>query len=216
MHHTVDAAVETDEQAKLGDVADRAFDDGARRVIGGEGDPGILLGLLESQRNAALLGIDLEHLHFDLLACRNDLAGMDILFGPAHLRHMDQAFNAGLKLDEGAIVGDVGDGALEPRSHRIFGGDVLPRIGFELLDTEADALRLGIDADDLYLDAVADGHDLARMSDASPCHVGDVQQSVDAAEIDEGAVVGDVLDHALDDLALFEPSHDLAALLGAS
>ena len=38
---------------------------------------------------------------------------------------------------------------------------------------------------------------------------------VDAAEIDERAVVGDVLDHAVDDLALFEVLHQLLALLGA-
>src|SRR4029077_19420464 len=215
MHHAVDAAVEADEQTEFGDVADRALDVGAGRVIGGEGNPGILLGLLEPKRNAALLRIDLEHLHLDLLARRNDLAGMDVLFGPAHLRHVDQAFHAGLELDEGAVVGDVGDGALEARANRIFGGDALPGISFELLDAEADALGLGIDADDLHLDAVADGHDLARMGDAPPCHVGDVQQAVDAAEIDEGAVVGDVLDHALDDLTLFQPRHDLAALLGA-
>src|SRR4249919_497309 len=215
MHHAVDAAIEPDEQTELGDVADRALDIGAWRMIGGKGDPGILLGLLEPQRNAALLGIDLEHLHLDLLARRDDLAGMDVLLGPAHLRHVDQSLNAGLKLDEGAIVGDVGDGALEPRADRIFGGNALPRIGFELLDAEADALGLGIDADDLHLDAVADIHDLARMGDTPPCHVGDVQQAVDAAEIDEGAVVCDVLDHALDDLTLFQPRHDLAALLGA-
>ena len=97
----------------------------------------------------------------------------------------------------------------------IFGGDALPRIGLELLDAEADALRLRIDADDLHLHRVADIHDLARMIDAPPRHVGDVKQTVDAAEIDEGAVIGDVLDHAVDDLALFEPGHDLAALLGA-
>src|SRR5262245_39156544 len=215
MHHAVDAAIKPDEEAELGDVADRPLDVGARRMIGGEGDPGILLGLLQAQRNAALLGIDLEHLHFDLLARRDDLARVDVLLGPAHLRHMDQSLHAGLELDEGAIVGDVGDGALEPRANQIFGGNALPRIGFELLDAEADALGLGIDADDLHLDAVANVHDLARMSDAPPCHLGDVQQAVDAAEVDEGAIVGDVLDHALNDLTLFQPRHDLAALLGA-
>ncbi len=41
------------------------------------------------------------------------------------------------------------------------------------------------------------------------------KQAVDAAEIDERAVVGDVLDHAVDDLALFEVLHQLLALLGA-
>ena len=34
-------------------------------------------------------------------------------------------------------------------------------------------------------------------------------------EVDEGAVVGDVLDDAVDDLALLQPGHDLRALLGA-
>ena len=47
---------------------------------------------------------------------------------------MDQALHAGLKLDEGAIVSDVGDRALEPRAYWVLGGDALPRIGFELLD----------------------------------------------------------------------------------
>ena len=53
------------------------------------------------------------------------------------------------------------------------------------------------------------------MVDAPPGDVGDVQQAVDAAEIDERAVVGDVLHHAVDDLALFEVLHQLLALLGA-
>ena len=50
--------------------------------------------------------------------------------------------------------------------------------------------------------------------DAAPCHVGDMQQAVDTAEIDKRAVVGDVLDHAVDHLALFEAGDDLTALLG--
>ena len=43
-----------------------------------------------------------------------------------------------------------------------------------------------------------------RMVDAAPAHVGDVQQAVDAAEVDERAELGDVLDHALAELADFE------------
>ena len=54
------------------------------------------------------------------------------------------------------------------------------------------------------------------MIDAAPGDVGDMQQAVDAAEIHEGAVIGDVLDHAVDDLALFEVGDDLVTLLGAA
>ena len=66
------------------------------------------------------------------------------------------------------------------------------------------------------LHRLADGEHLGRMVDAAPGDVGDMQQAVDAAEIDERAVIGDVLDHAVDHLALFEVGDDLVALLGAA
>ena len=52
------------------------------------------------------------------------------------------------------------------------------------------------------------------MADAAPAHVGDVQQAVDAAQVDERAELGDVLDHALAELADFERAEQLGLLLG--
>src|SRR6266851_73739 len=52
------------------------------------------------------------------------------------------------------------------------------------------------------------------MADAAPRHVRDVQQAVDAAQIDERAVVGDVLDDALEDLAFGEDVERVLLLLG--
>ena len=49
-----------------------------------------------------------------------------------------------------------------------------------------------------------------RMLDALPRHVGDVQQAVDAAQVEERAVVGQVLDHALDDRAFLQVVEQLA------
>src|SRR5688500_6500497 len=48
----------------------------------------------------------------------------------------------------------------------------------------------------------------------TPRHVGDVEQAVDAAEIDERTEVGDVLDDALPHLVLLELLHQLLALAG--
>jgi hypothetical protein len=53
------------------------------------------------------------------------------------------------------------------------------------------------------------------MVDAAPCHVGDVQQAVDAAEVDERTVIGDVLDDAVDNLAFFEVLDDFRTLFSA-
>ena len=104
---------------------------------------------------------------------------------------------------------------LKRGADRILGLDALPRIVEQLLHAERDAVGLVVDLDDLDLHLLADVEHLGRMIDAPPGDVGDVQQAVDAAEIDERAVVGDVLDHAVDDLALFEVLHQLLALLGA-
>src|SRR5262249_23554405 len=128
---------------------------------------------------------------------------------------VDQALDPRLELDEGAVVGDVGDAALELHADRILRLDALPRIGLELLHAERDAVRVVIDPDDLHADRLADREDLARMIDAPPVDVGVMKEAVDGAEVDEGAVVGNVLDDAVDDLPFLEALDELGALLGA-
>src|SRR5579871_5444761 len=215
MHHAVDVAVEAEEEAELGLVLDLAFDRRAHRMLLGEGLPWIGQGLLEAERNPALDRIDFEHGDFDFLRGRDDLAGVHVLLGPRHFGDVDEAFDAGFELHEGAVVGDVGDAALHFRAHRIFRFDALPRIALQLLHAERDAVSFVIDLDDLDLHRLADRQDIGRMVDAPPGNVGDVQEAVDAAEIDEGAVVGDVFHDAVDDLAFLEAGDELLALAGA-
>src|SRR4051812_15685646 len=215
MDHAVDVAVEAQEQAELGLVLDLAFDGRADRELLDEHFPGIAHGLLETERNPALDRIDFEHLHFDFLRRGDDLAGMHVLLGPRHFRDVDQAFDARLQFDERAVVGDVGDAAGEARIERVLRLDALPRIVQQLLHAERNAVGLVVDLDDLDLDGLADGEHLGRVIDPAPGDIGDVQQAVDAAEVDERTVIGDVLDHAVDDLTLFEILHQFLALLGA-
>ena len=177
--------------------------------------PGIAHGLLETERNAALDRIDFENLHLDFLRRRDDLARMHVLLGPRHFRDVDQAFDARLKLHERTVVGDVGDAAGKARIERIFRLDALPRIVEQLLHAERDTVGLVVDLDDLDLDRLADGQHLGRMVDATPRDIGDVQQAIDAAEVDERTVIGDVLDDTVDHLTLFEVLHQFLALLGA-
>ena len=71
-----------------------------------------------------------------------------------------------------------------------------------------------VDLEDLDLDLVANLEDRADVGDAAPGEVADVDQAVDAADVDEGAEVLDRADDALVDLALFEGLPGLLALLG--
>ena len=54
-----------------------------------------------------------------------------------------------------------------------------------------------------------------RVADALVADVGDVEQAVDAAQVDERTVIGDVLDDAVDDLALGQRQDEARTLLGA-
>src|ERR1700733_6706467 len=178
--------------------------------------PWVLQRLLEPKRDAALGGVDLEHLNLDLLAGRDDLAGVDVLLGPGHFGDVDEALDAGLELDEGAVVGDVGDAALELLANAVTRLNVRPRIFLQLLHAERDAMGLVVDLDAAHVDLLADGQDFARMVDAPPGDVGHVQEAVDAAEIDASDRIWEVLDGAAADLALGEIGDDLVALLGAA
>src|SRR3954447_1684772 len=215
MHHAVNIALEPEEQTELGLVLDLALHRRSHREFFDEHFPGIAHGLLEAERNPALDRIDFENLHFHLLRGRNDLAGMHVLLGPRHFRDMDQAFDTRLQFDERAVIGDVGDAAGEARIQRILRLDALPRIVQQLLHAQRNAVGLVVDLDDLDLDGLADGEHLGRVIDPAPGDIGDVEQAVDAAEINERTVIGDVLDDAVDHLTLFEVLHQLLALLGA-
>src|SRR4030088_3033638 len=215
MDHAVDVAFEPEEQAELGLVLDLAFDRRSHREFLDEHLPWISHGLLETERDPALDRIDFENLHFHFLRGRNDLAGVHVLLGPRHFRDVDQAFDARLQFDERAVVGDVGDAAGEARVQRVLRLDALPRIVQQLLHAERNAVGLVVDLDDLDLHGLADSQNLGRVIDPPPGDIGDVQQAVDAAEVDERTVIGDVLDHAVDNLTLFEVLHQFLALFGA-
>ena len=82
-----------------------------------------------------------------------------------------------------------------------------------LLEAQRDLLAVLVDVQDHDLDLVVDLEHVAGVVDPAPAHVGDVQQAVDAAQVDERAEVGDVLDGALADLADLDLREELLLLL---
>ena len=95
MHQTVDAFFDFDERAEIRHVADPALHHRPHAVAVLDRGPGIRLQLLESQRNAALLRVDLEHHRLHLIARLHHLRGMLHAPRPGHLADVDQPFDAG-------------------------------------------------------------------------------------------------------------------------
>src|SRR5690606_5655484 len=210
----VDSTLQADEHAEVGDRLDLAGDLVALLVDRGEGLPRVAGDLLDAQRDAAALLVHVQDHDLDLVANLDHLGRVDVLVGPVHLRHVHQALDARLDLDERTVVGDVGDLAEHAGVGRVAAGDVLPRILAQLLEAQRDAVALAVVLEHADLELLADLHHLGRMAHALPRHVGDVQQAVDAAQVDERAVVGEVLDHALEHGALDQLLHQRLTLLG--
>ena len=124
---------------------------------------------------------------------------------------MNKTFDAGFDFNESTVVGDVRDLAEEAGALRVATGDADPRIFAELLETERDAVLFLVELENLGFEFLADLNDFGRVTDATPGEVGNVEETVDAAEVDEGTVVGDVLDDALDDGAFLERFEQLGA-----
>src|SRR6266481_5080723 len=204
VHQAVDALLDADEDAEVGDVADLAADDGPDRVLLLEQRPGIGLDLLHAQRDALGLRVHVEDHRVHLIADGHHLGGMLHPLGPAHLADVNQALDAGLHLDEGAVVGERDHLAGDAGPGRELLRRVRPGVLLDLLEAQADALGGRVELEDDHPQLVADVEHLARVPDAAPAHVGDVQEPVDAAQVDERAVVGGGLDVAGEDGALLE------------
>ncbi len=215
MDEAVDAFLDADEHAEFGDVLDSAFEDGALGVLLGHDIPRVRGDLLHAEGDALLVGIDAEHDDFDFFADLHHLGRMTELAGPGHLGDVNQTFDAVFQFHECAVVGEIGDGTGESGILGVLLSNVLPRIGNELLETKGDLLCFAVEGEDLQFQIVAELDHFLGMLDALPGHVSDVEETVEAAEIDEHAVFGDVLDLTGDDLAVFEGAEQLVALFAA-
>ena len=183
-----DAFGDLHEGAEVHELGDGAFDLRADGELAWHFGPGIGERLLETERDAALFGLDGEDDRVDGVALLENVAGMADLFAPGHFRDVDQAFDAGLDLDEGAEVHEARDRAGDALADLVPVGSGIPRLGLKLLEAKRNLLGFGIDLENADLEFLADGEHVFGLVDAAPGDVADVEQAIDAAEIDEGAV----------------------------
>src|SRR5690606_38745901 len=140
-----------------------------------------------------------------------------VLFRSIHFGYVNQAFHALFQLGEAAVVGEVGDLGVDTGTFRIATGDGNPWIFAQLLQTQGDAVALAVELQHLDVDFVANVDDFGRMLDALPGHVGNVQQTIYAAQVNERTVIGEVLDDTFDNLAFlqgFQQGFALGTVLG--
>ena len=177
--------------------------------------PRIRFELANAERDLLLFFVDAEHDRFDFLACSRARRTDADALGPGKFGDVDEAFDALFEFHERAVRHEVRDLAFDPLASREAFFDLVPRIVLGLLEAEGDALLLLVDVEHDDVEFLADLEQFARMSEAAPGHVGDVEQAIHAIEIDERAEVGDVLDRAVHAVADVHAFQELLALFAA-
>ena len=174
MQQTVDAFFDFHKRAEVGHVADRARDDGSGGVLFFDDGPRVHFRLLHAERNFLLVFVDVEDNHVDFVGDGDQFVGVVDAACPGHLGDVDEAFQPFFELDERTIAGDVDNRALDAFAHGVFAGDVVPGAFGFLLETERDFFFFVVDRQDHDFDLVVDLHQLGRVVDPAPAHVGDV------------------------------------------
>ena len=198
MDETVDAVFDADEETEIGNVADFALDDGADGIFLFEDFPGIGFGLFHAEANFLGIGIEGEDDDINDITDVDNAAGMFDTACPGHFGDVDEAFDAFFEFNERTVIDEGDDAAEGADAGGISFCGMFPGIRGELFVAEGNAFVVRRELEDFDLDFVADLNDFVRMIDTAPAHVGDVEETVDAAEVNECTVFGDVLDDAVE------------------
>ncbi len=146
-----------DEGAQRVAFAERHFDAAGRHVHHFDGDDLALaeigvahrvgLHLLDAERDAFLVDVDVEHLGLDHVALVVAGERFFALRVPGDVGEVHHAVEFRREADEQAELGDVLDLALDDRADRMGAQERVPRIGLHLLDAQRNPPLLAIDID---------------------------------------------------------------------
>src|SRR5439155_26834576 len=139
----------------LGDAGDRAGDDLALLQLDHALFERVRLELLDAERDALLLDIDIEHLDAHELALAVVLDGILAGAAPVDVGQVDHAVDVAGQADEQAELGNVADLALDRAADRVLFDEGVPRVRHDLLQAEADAPLLRVDIEHHHLDLLA-------------------------------------------------------------
>src|SRR5438094_8108898 len=135
------------------DLARQIRPDGIRLT---DTEPWIFLGLLETERDALVLRVDVQNHDVDRVALLHDFRRMLYALGPAHIGDMDQTIYPWLNLNKCSEARQVAHFAIDARTDRIFERQDHPGILLGLFHTERDFLLVRIDLEDDRFDRLAD------------------------------------------------------------
>ena len=144
MHQTIDAAVQTNKDAKIGNRFDLTGDFVAFLEDGSKSFPWIRNALFDTERNTTTLCINVQHHYFNIVAQLDNFGWVDVFVGPIHFGNVDQTFNTWFDFNESAVIGHIRNLTKHARIGRITTGNVIPWIFAQLFQAKADAVTFAV------------------------------------------------------------------------
>ena len=129
---------------------------------------------------------------------------------------MDQTVNTGDHFSEGTEGHELNDADVGNIADVIGSHENIPGILGLVLDAETDLALFSVEGNDIDIEMIANGNDLRGMLNAAPAQLGNMNHTVNTADVDEHTVGGHGLDNAVIVLAHFDfrPNGSLSSLTG--
>src|SRR6185295_11861173 len=188
VHEALDTREDLDEGTERDDLGDAALDDVVLTVRVDDLLPRVRLRLLETERDALPVAVDVEHLDLHRLTDVEHL-GRVVHMAPAELGDVDQTVHA-VEVDERAEVDDVRDLALDDVARAQAVEDRLPHLLALVLEDgaarEDDVVPRAVELDDLAAELLAEK--LVEVLDAADVDERRGKESAYAEVEDEAAL----------------------------
>ena len=131
---------------------------------------------------------------------------------PGHFTDVHQAFDPLLQFNKRAVIGHADYSSMDMRADGITMLGIEPGIGRELFEAQRHPLLVPVKLEHFHLNLIANIYQITRMRKPSPRHICNVQQTVNAAQVHERAIVGQILHHPRQNRALLQVFQHLRTL----
>ena len=136
MHQTVNIVLQLHKRAKAGELCYLAVNQVAYLIFLIDCLPGIFGELFDPEADPLVYFVDVDHDGFDFVAFLKYFAGMIDLAGPAQIGHVNHPIDAFVQFHERAVCSHIANLTFDPAADGEFLLDLIPRIRFQLAQTQ--------------------------------------------------------------------------------
>ena len=132
---------------------------------------------------------------------------------PAHFRDVQQSLNTRCNFNESTIISYNNNLSFDSSSLNEVFRHRIPWVSCQLFHTKRNSSLVVIKIENNHIQLLIQFDQFFRVIHAAPRHIRDVDQSIDATQINKHTVRSDVFDGAFQDLSFFEATNNDSFLL---